>query len=201
MRPTLPRPARSIIERQRVVLSRCVFAFGLPDNGVLPELDDQRIFTIRLHTACATDERKSHASPPASVQFSVFSFQKGHLPTRRGRFSLGEATANSRGCQPTGNSAHQFKALNGATQQSNSLTQRGCPISNTNLDPTSGQLHQSRDTYSGIENHNKESTMDETKKKPTTAPVKTIRHGAIAASVWKRQATSGFEYFDFTVSR
>ena len=43
--------------------------------------------------------------------------------------------------------------------------------------------------------------MDETKKKPTTAPVKTIRHGAIAASIWKRQATSGFEYFDFTVSR
>ena len=43
--------------------------------------------------------------------------------------------------------------------------------------------------------------MNETKKKPTTAPVKTIRHGAIAASIWKRQATSGFEYFDFTVSR
>ena len=43
--------------------------------------------------------------------------------------------------------------------------------------------------------------MDETKKKPTTAPVKTVRRGAIAASIWKRQATSGFEYFDFTVSR
>ena len=43
--------------------------------------------------------------------------------------------------------------------------------------------------------------MDETKKKPATAPVKIIRHGAIAASIWKRQATSGFEYFDFTVSR
>ena len=43
--------------------------------------------------------------------------------------------------------------------------------------------------------------MNETKKKPATAPVKTIRHGAIAASIWKRQATSGFEYFDFTVSR
>jgi hypothetical protein len=43
--------------------------------------------------------------------------------------------------------------------------------------------------------------MEETKKKPATAPVKTIRHGAIAASIWKRQATSGFEYFDFTVSR
>ena len=43
--------------------------------------------------------------------------------------------------------------------------------------------------------------MNDTKKKSTTAPVKTIRHGAIAASIWKRQATSGFEYFDFTVSR
>ena len=43
--------------------------------------------------------------------------------------------------------------------------------------------------------------MNETKKKPATVPVKTIRHGAIAASIWKRQATSGFEYFDFTVSR
>ena len=43
--------------------------------------------------------------------------------------------------------------------------------------------------------------MNETKKKPATAPVKAIRHGAIAASIWKRQATSGFEYYDFTVSR
>ena len=43
--------------------------------------------------------------------------------------------------------------------------------------------------------------MNEPKKKNATAPVKTIRHGAIAASIWKRQATSGFEYFDFTVSR
>jgi len=43
--------------------------------------------------------------------------------------------------------------------------------------------------------------MNETKKKPTTAPVKTCRQGAIAASIWKRQATSGFEYFDFTISR
>ena len=61
MKPTLPRPARSIIERQRVVLSRCVSAIGLPDNGVLPELDDRQIFTIRLLIACATDESKSHA--------------------------------------------------------------------------------------------------------------------------------------------
>ena len=38
-------------------------------------------------------------------------------------------------------------------------------------------------------------------KKSTAAPIKTIRHGAIAASIWKRQATSGFEYYDFTISR
>ncbi len=43
MRPALPKPARSIIERQHVVLSRCVFAIGLPDNGILPELDDRQI--------------------------------------------------------------------------------------------------------------------------------------------------------------
>lgn len=43
--------------------------------------------------------------------------------------------------------------------------------------------------------------MNEIKKKPASAPVKTCRHGAIAASIWKRQATSGFEYFDFTLSR
>ena len=61
IRPTLPRPARSIIERQRVVLSRCVFAIGLPDNGVLPELDDRQIITICLQIVCATDESKSHA--------------------------------------------------------------------------------------------------------------------------------------------
>jgi len=70
MKPTLPRPARSIIERQRVVLSRCVFAIGLPDNGVLPELDDRQIFTICLQIVCATFDGESHASPTASVQFS-----------------------------------------------------------------------------------------------------------------------------------
>jgi hypothetical protein len=43
MRPALPKPARSIIERQHVVLSRCVSAIGLPDNGILPELDDRQI--------------------------------------------------------------------------------------------------------------------------------------------------------------
>ena len=61
MRPALPRPARSIIERQRVVLSRCVFAIGLPDNGVLPELDDRQTITVCLQNVCATVETKSHA--------------------------------------------------------------------------------------------------------------------------------------------
>ena len=35
----------------------------------------------------------------------------------------------------------------------------------------------------------------------TTDPVQVIRHGAIAASVWKRQSPSGFAYYDFTLSR
>jgi len=39
------------------------------------------------------------------------------------------------------------------------------------------------------------------KKSPATKPVNTIRQGAIAASIWKRQAPSGFEYFEFTLSR
>lgn len=43
--------------------------------------------------------------------------------------------------------------------------------------------------------------MSETKKKPSTKPVKTIRQGAVGASIWKRQSPSGFEYFDFTLSR
>ena len=87
MRPALPKPARSIIERQHVVLSRCVFAIGLPDNGILPELDDRQIsrFAYRL---------------------LVPQFRK----------------------KVTG----------------------GCPISNTNLDPGSGQLTQFRDIWSGM---------------------------------------------------
>ncbi len=43
--------------------------------------------------------------------------------------------------------------------------------------------------------------MSEVKKKTTTKPVKMIRHGAVAASIWKRQAPSGFEYYDFSLSR
>jgi hypothetical protein len=61
MRPALPKPARSIIERQHVVLSRCVFAIGLPDNGILPELDDRQIITICLQLVCATAGEKCHA--------------------------------------------------------------------------------------------------------------------------------------------
>lgn len=43
--------------------------------------------------------------------------------------------------------------------------------------------------------------MSEPKKKSNSKPVKTVRQGAIAASIWKRQAPSGFEYFDFSLSR
>lgn len=43
--------------------------------------------------------------------------------------------------------------------------------------------------------------MSESKKKTAAKPVKTIRHGAVAASIWKRQAPSGFEYYDFSLSR
>lgn len=42
---------------------------------------------------------------------------------------------------------------------------------------------------------------ENSKKKSSVKPVKTIRHGAIAASIWKRQAPSGFEYYDFSLSR
>lgn len=48
------------------------------------------------------------------------------------------------------------------------------------------------------DNHKNETN----KKKSTTAkPAKVIRAGAIAASIWKRQASNGIEYFDFTLSR
>ena len=43
--------------------------------------------------------------------------------------------------------------------------------------------------------------MSEAVKKAAEKPVKMVRHGAIAASIWKRQAPSGFEYFDFSLSR
>jgi len=37
--------------------------------------------------------------------------------------------------------------------------------------------------------------------KPQAKPETTIRRGAVAASIWKRQAPNGFEYFDFSLSR
>jgi len=47
----------------------------------------------------------------------------------------------------------------------------------------------------------KEVTMSEQTKKAEVRPVKMIRQGAVAASIWKRQSPSGFEYFDFSLSR
>jgi len=44
----------------------------------------------------------------------------------------------------------------------------------------------------------------ETKKKESSAaqkPVKTVRRGAIAANIWRRQTQTGFVYFDFSLSR
>lgn len=43
--------------------------------------------------------------------------------------------------------------------------------------------------------------MTEKTKKTQQKPARTIRNGAIAASIWKRQSPSGFEYFDFSLSR
>ncbi len=43
--------------------------------------------------------------------------------------------------------------------------------------------------------------MSEQTKKAEIRPVKMIRQGAVAASIWKRQSPSGYEYFDFSISR
>lgn len=43
--------------------------------------------------------------------------------------------------------------------------------------------------------------MNEAIKKNDNKPVKTIRQGAIGASIWKRQTPNGLEYFDFSISR
>ena len=43
--------------------------------------------------------------------------------------------------------------------------------------------------------------MNEPTKKTSVKPVKTVRQGAVAANIWKRQAPSGFEYYDFSLSR
>lgn len=44
----------------------------------------------------------------------------------------------------------------------------------------------------------------EVKKKKATqveTPVHTIRSGAVAASIWKRQSPSGYVYFDYSLAR
>ena len=44
----------------------------------------------------------------------------------------------------------------------------------------------------------------EQKKKKATAvdtPVHTIRAGAVAASIWRRQSPAGYVYFDFSLTR
>lgn len=42
---------------------------------------------------------------------------------------------------------------------------------------------------------------DEKESQEKPRPVKTIRNGAIAANIWKRQTPTGFEYLDFSLSR
>ncbi len=52
-----------------------------------------------------------------------------------------------------------------------------------------------------------ESKIDPKKKPAATAdvetaePVHTIREGAVEASIWQRQSTSGYAYLDFSLSR
>jgi len=43
--------------------------------------------------------------------------------------------------------------------------------------------------------------MKPTKKDSRQQPVKVIRKGAVAASIWRRQTATGFEYLDFSLSR
>lgn len=50
-----------------------------------------------------------------------------------------------------------------------------------------------------------EQTETKTRKKSPAGdsndPIKVIRKGAIAASIWRRQSPNGFAYYDFTLSR
>lgn len=53
-------------------------------------------------------------------------------------------------------------------------------------------------------NDNKETKIARKKADETgdkNQPVKMVRYGAIAASIWQRQAQGGYAYFDFTISR
>jgi hypothetical protein len=45
--------------------------------------------------------------------------------------------------------------------------------------------------------------LEPKKKKGTNveSPVHTIRSGAVAASIWKRQSPAGYVYFDFSLTR
>ena len=43
--------------------------------------------------------------------------------------------------------------------------------------------------------------MNEGTKRQNNKPVKMVRLGAVAASIWERQAPSGFTYYDFSLSR
>jgi hypothetical protein len=43
--------------------------------------------------------------------------------------------------------------------------------------------------------------MTESKTKTNVKPEKTIREGAVAASIWRRQSPTGFAYYDFSLSR
>jgi len=55
-----------------------------------------------------------------------------------------------------------------------------------------------------MSSNDKTTPQNSSKKSASTrnqAPVKVIRVGAIAASIWKRQTSTGFEYLDFSVSR
>lgn len=36
---------------------------------------------------------------------------------------------------------------------------------------------------------------------PTETPIHTIREGAVAASIWRRQSPSGYVYFDYSLTR
>ena len=48
---------------------------------------------------------------------------------------------------------------------------------------------------------NEKAQPDDKKSKSTKSPIKVIRCGAIAASIWKRQTSTGFEYLDYSLSR
>lgn len=53
-----------------------------------------------------------------------------------------------------------------------------------------------------MSNTDQEQDRQEPKKNPRNqSPVKVIRCGAIAASIWKRQTSTGFEYLDYSLSR